>query len=170
MATRQFRMSPGGSTSNSRRNRPELPPSSVTVTTAVGGVEVGGSGATSINFVTRQGTNRFSGSAYEYYRDTWMNTNYWFNKRDGLEKNDVQLNQYGARIGGPIVIPKVWDGRGKAFFFVHHEELRLPNDASRDRGVLHPSALTGVFRYNTSSGVRALWIALLRTATTRSAS
>jgi hypothetical protein len=126
----------------------------VTVTTAVGGVEVGGSGATSINFVTRQGTNRFSGSAYEYYRDTWMNTNYWFNKRDGLEKNDVQLNQYGARVGGPIVIPKVFDGRGKAFFFVHYEELRLPNDASRDRGVLHPDALLGNFRYNTASGVQ----------------
>ena len=126
----------------------------VTVTTAVGGVEVGGSGATSINFVTRQGTNRFSGSAYEYYRDTWMNTNYWFNKRDGLEKNDVQLNQFGARIGGPIIIPKLFDGRGKAFFFVHHEELRLPNDASRDRDVLHPSALTGTFRYSVAGGVR----------------
>ena len=126
----------------------------VTVTTAVGGVEVGGSGATSINFVTRQGTNRFSGSAYEYYRDTWMNTNYWFNKRDGLEKNDVQLNQYGARLGGPIVLPKIFDGRGKAFFFVHHEELRLPNDASRDRDVLHPRALEGWFRYSVAGGVR----------------
>ncbi|HYN08850.1 MAG TPA: carboxypeptidase-like regulatory domain-containing protein [Vicinamibacterales bacterium] len=128
----------------------------VTVTTAVGGVEVGGSGATSINFVTRQGTNRFTGSVYEYYRDTWMNTNYWFNKRDGLGKNDVQLNQYGARVGGPIVLPKVWDGRGKAFFFVHHEELRLPNNASRDRDVLHPNALLGDFRYTTSAGVQTV--------------
>ncbi len=128
----------------------------VTVTTAVGGVEVGGSGATSINFVTRQGTNRFSGSAYEYYRDTWMNTNYWFNKRDGLGKNDVQLNQFGARIGGPIVIPKVWDGRGKAFFFVHQEELRLPNNSSRDRSVLHPNAVLGDFRYTTSAGVQTV--------------
>ena len=128
----------------------------VTVTTAVGGVEVGGSGATSINFVTRQGTNRYAGSVYEYYRDTWMNTNYWFNKRDGLEKNDVRLNQFGARVGGPIVIPGVFDGRGKAFFFVHDEELRLPNNASRDRTVLHPSALNGVFRYAVSDGVREI--------------
>jgi hypothetical protein len=128
----------------------------VTVTTAVGGVEVGGSGATSINFVTRQGTNRFSGSAYEYYRDTWMNTNYWFNERDGLDKNDVQLNQFGARVGGPIIIPKVWDGRGKAFFFVHHEELRLPNDSSRVRDVLHPNALLGEFRYTTAAGVQTV--------------
>jgi hypothetical protein len=126
----------------------------VTVTTAVGGVEVGGSGATSINFVTRQGTNHFTGSAYEYYRDTWMNTNYWFNKRDGLEKNDVQLNQFGVRVGGPIVIPGLFDGRGKAFFFVHDEELRLPNNASRDRDVLNPRALDGWFRYSVQGGVR----------------
>jgi len=126
----------------------------VTVTTAVGGVEVGGSGATSINFVTRSGTNQFNGSAYEYYRDTWMNTNYWFNKRDRLGKNDVRLNQFGARLGGPIIIPGLIDGRGRAFFFVHDEELRLPNDASRDRNVLHPSALTGVFRYEGAGDVR----------------
>ena len=42
----------------------------VTVTTAAGGADVGGHGAVSINFVTRQGTNRYSGSVYEYYRDT----------------------------------------------------------------------------------------------------
>lgn len=124
----------------------------VTVTTAAGGADVGGHGAVSINFVTRQGTNRYSGSAYEYYRGTALNTNYWFNQRDGLPKNDVQLNQYGARMGGPIRIPGVYDGRGKAFFFVHHEELRLPNDASRIRTVLHPRALEGWFRYAVTVG------------------
>ena len=38
----------------------------VSVVTAVGGAKVGGSGAVSINFTTRSGTNRFSGTAYEY--------------------------------------------------------------------------------------------------------
>ena len=68
----------------------------VTVTTAAGGADVGGHGAVSINFTTRSGTNRFTGSAYQYYRDTWMNTNYWFNKNVGNPRNDVQLNQFGA--------------------------------------------------------------------------
>jgi len=91
----------------------------VSVVSASGGADVGGQGAISINFVTRQGTNRFSGSAYEYYRHPNLNSNYWFNKRDGLERNDVRLNQFGGRQGGPVVIPGVYDGRGKAFFFVH---------------------------------------------------
>jgi hypothetical protein len=121
----------------------------VTVTTAAGGADQGGHGAVTINFTTRSGTNRFAGSLYEYYRDTWMNTNYWFNEnRDSLAKNDVRLNQFGYRLGGPIVIPKVYDGSGKAFFFYNHEFLRLPNDASRTRTILHPRALQGFYRYN----------------------
>jgi hypothetical protein len=124
----------------------------VSVVSASGGADVGGQGAISINFVTRQGTNRFTGSAYEYFRHPNLNSNYWFNIRDGLEKNDVRLNQFGARQGGPIVIPGLYDGRGKAFFFVHHEELRLPNNSSRVRTLLNPRALQGWFPYNVTVG------------------
>ena len=123
----------------------------VTVTSAAGAADVGGSGAISINFVTRSGSNRFSGSAYEYYRAPQLNTNYWFNTRDGNPKNDVKLHQFGARLGGPIVIPGLYDGRNKAFFFVHDEELRLPNDVSRVRTTFHPRALQGWFRYSVTT-------------------
>jgi hypothetical protein len=124
----------------------------VTVTSAAGGADVGGSGAIAINFVTRSGSNQFRGSAYEYYRTPKLNTNYWFNERNGLGKNDVELHQFGIRQGGPIVIPGLYDGRNKAFFFVHDEELRLPNDVSRVRTVYHPRALEGWFRYAVTVG------------------
>jgi hypothetical protein len=117
----------------------------VTVTTAVGGAEVGGHGGATINFVTRSGSNQFTGSAYEYFRDKSLNSNYWFNERNGQPPSDVRLNQFGARQGGPIV-------RNKAFFFVHYEEVRNPNDASRTRTTLHQRALDGWFRYNVTAG------------------
>jgi hypothetical protein len=124
----------------------------VTVTTAAGGADVGGHGAVSINFATRSGTNRFSGSAYEYYRAPGLNTNYFFNELTDLPKNDVKLNQYGFRQGGPIVIPGLYNGRGKAFFFFNYEELRLPNNVTRTRTVLNPDAQRGIFRWEGANG------------------
>ena len=126
----------------------------VTVTTAVAGAQTGGSGVVTINFQTRSGTNRFSGSVYEYFRDPSMNTNYYFNKLNGLPKNDVKLNQYGGRVGGPIVIPGLYDGRNKAFYFFHYERLSFPNSFTRTRDVLHPLAAQGVFRYTSGGQVR----------------
>jgi hypothetical protein len=125
----------------------------VTVTTAAGGADVGGHGAVSINFATRSGTNRFTGSAYEYYRAPGLNTNYFFNELNGLDKNDVKVNQYGVRQGGPIVIPGVYNGRGKAFFFFNYEEMRFPNSATRTRTVLKPDAQRGIFRWEANGQV-----------------
>ena len=83
-----------------------------------------------------------------------MNTPYWFNKRD-LPKtaageefiNDVRLQTPGFRVGGPIVIPGVVDGRGKAFYFFNYEEFRLPESRSRTRTLLNTDAQLGNFSY-----------------------
>jgi hypothetical protein len=124
----------------------------VTVTSAVAGANLGGGGAVTISFTTRSGTNRFSGSAYEYFRHPSLNTNYWFNERNGLPKNEIKLNQYGVRVGGPIKIPGVYDGSGKAFYFFHYEELRFPNSFTRTRSIMAPASLDGTFLYEVTSG------------------
>jgi len=126
----------------------------VTVTTAAAAANVGGSGAVTINFATRSGSNRFTGSVYEYFRHPSMNTNYYFNELNDLEKNDIKLNQYGGRLGGPITIPGLFDGRDRAFFFFNYEQLRFPNSFTRTRVTLHPRALDGWFRYTVSGQIR----------------
>ena len=123
----------------------------VTVTTAVAGANQGGSGGVNIAFQTRSGTNQFSGSGYEYFRHPSMNTNSWSNERNDLPKNDIQLNQFGARVGGPIVLPKLYDGRGKAFFFFHYEQLRLPRTDTRSRTIFKDSVLDGFVTYESST-------------------
>ncbi len=122
----------------------------VTVTTATPGSESGGHGAVSINFVTRSGSDQFTGSAYWYHRDPGLNSNYYFNLQKGLPKNNVRINQYGARQGGPIVIPGLYDGHGKAFFFFNYEEFRMPNNFSRTRTLLTPDAQNGWFTYGSN--------------------
>ena len=136
----------------------------VNVTTAVQGAQTGGSGAVSINFSTRSGSNRFSGSGYEYWRDPRLNSNYWFNERNGLPKNDVKLNQFGARVGGPIVIPGLYDGHNKAFFFANYEQVRFPNSFTRTRQALHPRAVDGWFRYTVSGQTREVNVLQLAAA------
>jgi hypothetical protein len=126
----------------------------VTVSSATSGAESSGQGAVQIKFVTRSGTNKFVGSAYEYTRHQKLNTNNYFNIRNGLPKNVIVLNQYGAREGGPILIPGVYDGRGKAFFFFNMEQLRFPLSNTRNRIILTPQAEQGIFRYSASGSQR----------------
>ncbi len=124
----------------------------VTVSTANPGAESAGQGAVQIRFVTRSGTNQFTGSAYEYNREPQYNSNYWFSTRDHIAKQQVKINTYGFRQGGPIVIPGLFDGHDKAFFFFNYEEFRQPTSVFRNnRVVLSPAALNGDFTYGTSS-------------------
>src|SRR5215813_13074501 len=58
------------------------------------------------------------------------------------------FHQFGGRVGGPIWIPKLFNGRNRAFFFVNYEEFRQPTQVVRTRRILNPSAQSGVFRYN----------------------
>jgi outer membrane receptor protein involved in Fe transport len=120
----------------------------VTVSTASQDAGDAGQGAVQVKFVTRSGTNNFTGSGYYFGRRDWLNANTWFNNRDGVKKAKLRLNQGGFRVGGPIVIPGMFDGHNKAFFFVNFEEQRQPSDVTRNnRIVLNPSAQAGTYCY-----------------------
>ncbi len=119
----------------------------ITITGAVPG-SGSGPGSVQVQFATRSGTNRFDGSAYHYWKQPDFNSNYYFNKVNNLPKNEVVAHQYGFRQGGPIVIPGLYDGRNKAFFFFNFERLYQPSSATRTRTMLRPEAQTGLFGYN----------------------
>src|ERR1700730_6380274 len=77
-----------------------------------------------INATIKSGTNQFHGSAWNFLRN---------NKLDGRNYFDdptkptpqYQQNQFGATLGGPIVIPHLYDGRNRTFFFVDYEGFRV---------------------------------------------
>ncbi|MDQ3488058.1 MAG: TonB-dependent receptor, partial [Acidobacteriota bacterium] len=123
----------------------------VTVTGAVPG-SGGGAGSVQIAMTTRSGTNNFDGSVYHYWRQPAFNSNYYFNKVNDLPKNEVIAHQYGFRLGGPIVLPSLYDGRGKAFFFFNFEHQHQPSSVTRTRTFYRDSATSGIFGYNVTVG------------------
>ena len=119
----------------------------VTVNAAAQDAASTSQGAIQIRFVTRSGSNNFTGSGYFYMQHYRLNANTWFNNRDNAPKSDDVLYQPGARIGGPIL-------RNKAFFFVNYEESRSPGANTENRTLLHPRAEQGWFRYTAGGQTR----------------
>ena len=91
----------------------------VTVSTAGVGAESAGEGAAQVKFVTKSGTNSFHGGAVWQNRNTFFNSNYYFNTIDRLPRDVINLNQTGVNLGGPIK-------KNRLFFFVNYEDFRLP--------------------------------------------
>jgi hypothetical protein len=121
----------------------------VTVSTAAQGTDATADGAAQIKFVTRSGTNSFTGSGYEYYRSDKYNANTWFNNAKGVAKVPLKQNQTGFRVGGPIVVPG-FDGHNKAFFFANYEEFHSPSAVTRTRTTLSPAAQAGNYCYGST--------------------
>ena len=123
----------------------------VTVSTAAQDAANTGQGAVQIRFATRSGSNNFSGSGYYYLQHYKLNANDWFDNRDlppdpatgKAPKNEDVLYQPGGRVGGPIVIPGLWDGRNKASSSsttknrVPRAEQRNPHDPASAGGAGH---------------------------------
>ena len=78
-----------------------------------------------ISIVTRSGTNQFHGVAFDYLRNDVFDANDWFANRARQPKPAMRQNDFGGTFGGPVLIPKVYDGRNRTFFFFSYEGLRL---------------------------------------------
>lgn len=77
------------------------------------------------SFTTRSGTNHVYGTAFDYLRNNYFDANDWFNDNLGKPITALRQNDFGGTLGGPILFPKIYDGRNKSFFFFSYEGLRL---------------------------------------------
>jgi hypothetical protein len=96
-----------------------------------------------VNFTTKSGTNELHGSAWEFLRNRELNANTFFNNIGGIPRPAFTQNQFGANFGGPVYIPKLYDGRNKTFFFVDYEGFRLRQGQSSTQTVPTAQARTG---------------------------
>jgi Carboxypeptidase regulatory-like domain/TonB dependent receptor-like, beta-barrel len=79
------------------------------------------------SFTTRSGANEWHGSLYDYFRNDAMDANNWFNNAaiPSVPRLPERQNDFGGTLGGPIIIPRLYNGRDKTFFFFSYEGLRL---------------------------------------------
>jgi Carboxypeptidase regulatory-like domain/TonB dependent receptor len=82
--------------------------------------EFGRSGAAVLNATIKSGSNSFHGSVWEFFRNDHLDAADYFETKKG----ELRLNQFGFTAGGPVVIPHLFDGRNKVFFFGDYESLR----------------------------------------------
>jgi hypothetical protein len=86
--------------------------------------EYGRSGAAVLNATIKSGTNSFHGDVWEFFRNDKLDAADFFENAHSIEKGELRQNQFGFTAGGPVVIPKVFNGRNKVFFFGDYEGLR----------------------------------------------
>lgn len=100
-----------------------------------------GGGLTAVaNFNMKSGTNQFHGTAYDYVKNNVLNATGFDNNATDTPKSPFKANSFGADFGGPILFPKLYNGKNKTFFFFSYEGDRKRDDALGSRRTLPTSA------------------------------
>lgn len=105
-----------------------------------------------INQVTKSGTNSLHGTLYEFGQVSTFDANTYFDGRNGLPTPGFHYNQYGLTVGGPVWIPKVFNGRNKMFFFFAWEGLKDLTPATTTDTVPTAAEKTGDFSQLLTAG------------------
>jgi hypothetical protein len=102
--------------------------------------EFGRSAGAIISATVKSGTNNFRGSAWNFLRNNKLDANSFFANSAGRARQPFRQNQFGYTIGGPVRIPKLYDGRNRTFFFTDFEGLRRRTSAASNVLDIPPDA------------------------------
>ncbi len=86
--------------------------------------EYGRSAGANVNIAIKSGTRDLHGSAYWYVRNDKFDANDWFANKQSRGKVPFKQNQYGVALGGPVLLPKIYNGRDSTFWFFSWEGFR----------------------------------------------
>jgi hypothetical protein len=94
-------------------------------TTSTYSAEYGRTPGGQFSFTTRSGSNDWHGSLFDYFRNDVLDANNWFSNYTGTPKPAERQNNFGGTLGGPLLLPGIYNGKDKTFFFFSYEGLRL---------------------------------------------
>jgi len=86
--------------------------------------EFGHTGGGVLNVTTKSGTNVVHGTLFEFLRNSVLGANDYFNNLAGSPRVAFKMNQFGGSVGGPAVLPKLYNGKNRTFFFFNYEGTR----------------------------------------------
>src|SRR5262249_45379517 len=99
-----------------------------------------------IQMTTKSGTAKLHGSLYEFNQNNVLNANTFQSNRAGSPKAPIHFNEYGGTVGGPVLIPKVYNGKQKTiFFFFAYDGTRNEDPRFGTRSVLNADERKGDF-------------------------
>ena len=115
------------------------------VVTSNATAEEGRNSGANMAIATRQGSNEYHGRAFEFFRNTALNSNEFFANANGTARPNIKMNQFGAEMGGPIV-------KNRTFFFGSYQNQRINTTQPIDQTfgvptIYTPSMLNGNYRY-----------------------
>lgn len=133
------------------------------VATSAYDAQYGRSGGGFISVDLKSGGNQFHGVAYDYIRNELFNANDYEDNRNGVRRSKFRWEQPGIEIDGPVIIPKIYDGRNKTFFMAGWEQVHILSPAPEYLSV--PTALerTGDFSQSLNGGPLAIYDPLTTT-------
>jgi hypothetical protein len=117
--------------------------------------EFGTTGNVLINFNMKSGTNQYHGSGYDYFVNEDLNAGDPFSVNTsgvGKVRQRNRRNDFGGTLGGPIYIPKVYNGHNKSFFFFNYEEFLETSLITNSDTVPAPAYLNGNFSAISANG------------------
>jgi hypothetical protein len=98
-----------------------------------------------VNMSLKSGTNTLHGTGYEYYRRKWLDANSFLLNARNTPKVEHYLDQYGFEVDGPVVIPGLYNGKGKTFFMFNGERYREGTPAAQFSSVPTAAMRNGDF-------------------------
>jgi hypothetical protein len=120
--------------------------------------QYGKTGGGIVSVTLKSGTNEFHGTAYDFIRRSAWSANSFANNRNRAAKGDFKLDQWGGQLGGPIRLPKLYDGRNRSFFMVSYEKYTDDDPRPFTGSVPAPEFLNGDFSRLDDSQGRAIVI------------
>ncbi len=97
------------------------------------------------NVVVKSGSNNLHGAAYYAFQNTYLDANYYQNVSAHIARPNNQVNQTGLVLDGPVVLPKLYNGRNKTFFMFSAERYATHTPQTFSTRVPTSAELTGDF-------------------------